>query len=478
MLTIRQRRLCVEVPSALIKVIFDNLKEQYDWFITSLKQEYLSKLNIEIHGNKENEQLINSLIPYKTKLSLAGGDFAINKKGDLYYIKIPLDRSYLECGCILKSNGLPDFTAFCDSVKQIISKNVDTSKTDWEEVNVLDKTTKEYLSQSCEQFQPANDEIEATRELEQASTRLLLSRILTSPDGSFLNAFTDLMPQKDLAETMDRLERFKLVTKSYVVLCRERNREIIKVNTRDAIDDASRRGLKCSMCGRPISDEHIDELLAATPTALKLVSQHYWMPIRVIDQLMALGVSNEDIHVEFQENSFVSLYLECGNQVLLLSLIDRPMTLQDAQFLIASIGVHKAKNTVLVSTERIPTLLKTYLKQFNPKTTIFFIDSYVRLQKRLPKILEEILEEQISNITEDFIWLTPVNIQELVVKRLFPQDAEQIETEQESETGNAKRQTQKETESPKREKGRKSQKERQEEEIQQDEVLSIPQGLP
>ena len=465
MLTIRQRRLCVEVPTALIKSILDNLQEPFDWFIASLKREYLSKLNIEPRSIQDSEQLISSLMPHKENLHLTGGDFVVDKKGNFYYIKVPMDRSYLECGCILKGNELPDFSAFCNSIKQIMSKSVDLSKADWIEVNVLDKTTKEYLSQSCEQFQPINEEIEAARELEQVATRSLLSRVLSSPESSFLNAFTDLLPQKDLTETIERLEHFKLVTKSYVVLCRERNREIIKVNTRDAIDDASRRGLKCSMCGRPISDEHIDELLAGTPSAMKLLSQHYWMPIRVIDQLMALGISGEDIHVEFQENGFVSLYLECGNQLLLLSLIDRPMTLQDAQFLIASIGVHKVKNAVLVSTERIPTLLKTYLKQFNPDTTIFFIDSYVRLQKRLPKILGEILEGQIAGITGDFIWLTPVNIQELVVQRLFPQETEQSEIELESETGNVKQKEQKETESPKREKGRKSQKERQEDEI-------------
>lgn len=465
MLTIRQRRLCVEVPTALIKPIFDNLQESFNWFIASLKREYLSKLNVEPRDTQDSEQLISSFIPHKGNLRLAGGDFVIDKKGNFYYIKVPIERSYLECGCILKGNDLPDFTAFCNSIKQVMLKSDDPAKADWIEVNVLDKITKEYLSQSCEQFQPVNEEIEAARELEQVTTRLLLSRVLNSPDSSFLNTFTDLMPEKDLAETIDRLEHFKLVTKSYVVLCRERNREIIKVNTRDAIDDASRRGLKCSMCGRPISDEHIDELLAGTPSAMKLLSQHYWMPIRVIDQLMDLGMPGEDIHVEFQENGFVSLYLECGNQLLLLSLIDRPMTLQDAQFLIASIGVHKVRNVVLVSTERIPTLLKTYLKQFNPDTTIFFIDSYVRLQKRLPEILEEILEEQIASITGDFTWLTPINIQELVVQRLFPQGTELDETEQEPETGNVKQKEQKETELPKREKGRKSQKERQEGEV-------------
>lgn len=456
MLTVRQRRLCMEVPTVLIRSVLDGLRESCNWFITSLKREYLSKLNLQLREDQE-EALNISNLPFKPNVLLAGGDFTIDKKCNFYYVKVPADRSYLECGCILKENDISDFTIFCDSIKQTVLKHAAPTKLDWVEINILDKSTREYLTQSCEQLQPDPDELEAARELEQPATRALLSRIITTPESSFLNSFTDILPQNDLIPTMERLERFKLITKSYVVLCRERNREIIKVNTRDAIDDASRKGLKCSMCGRPISDEHIDELLSATPSSMRLLSQHYWMPMRVIDLLMSLGVTGDNIHVEFQENSFVSLYLECGNQLLLLSLIDRPMTLQDAQYLIATIGIHKVKNAVLVSTERIPTLLKTYLKQFNPHTPVFFIDSYVNLQKRLPKILEEILEEQIASITGDFVWLTPVDIQGLVIQSLFPAEQDEQKNYDQQDSSETKRRdtTQvKEPELPK--KGRKA----------------------
>ena len=120
MLTIRQRRLCVEVPTALIKSILDNLQEPFDWFIASLKREYLSKLNIEPRSIQDSEQLISSLMPHKENLHLTGGDFVVDKKGNFYYIKVPMDRSYLECGCILKGNELPDFSAFCNSIKKIM----------------------------------------------------------------------------------------------------------------------------------------------------------------------------------------------------------------------------------------------------------------------------------------------------------------------------------------------------------------------
>jgi hypothetical protein len=69
-----------------------------------------------------------------------------------------------------------------------------------------------------------------------------------------------------------------LLSKEYVIICRQTSNQINRVKSRDVIENMREMGILCS-CGRIISSERIEELFSPTPALQKMLDQGYWTTV-------------------------------------------------------------------------------------------------------------------------------------------------------------------------------------------------------
>jgi len=74
----------------------------------------------------------------------------------------------------------------------------------------------------------------------------------------------------------------------------------------------------------------------------------------------------------------------------------------------------------LISTEKVPVLMQQHLQQANQDTDLKFIEGFHGLDASIEAILIEKQRESITSIIEDFVCLTSVNLQGLLLKSINP----------------------------------------------------------
>jgi len=96
-------------------------------------------------------------------------------------------------------------------------------------------------------------------------------------------------------KTTDHLLQEKILRKEYLVLCKQDSRTICKVCDRAELDDPAGGKFTCTVCGRTLKDETVQDILALTDFGRELLTSSRWMTVWVTDMLLRAGLSRNDI---------------------------------------------------------------------------------------------------------------------------------------------------------------------------------------
>ncbi len=405
MMTILKKEIQTDLPSSISGILSSDLKNDFTPLISSAKKEYWSALGLPF---PEDLSPINA--------ESGSGEFYLSKGGNLFYFKIPGEKNRLECGGLLKNDGIQEFNQFFDVVSRSIQRELKTKELNWKSLTP-DETFQNLLSYGTS-LNPTKEEFATARELENPDLLHVLMNTQSLLSYSSRNLANLLEDRMKADSVLEKLVQAKLMTKDFVVLCKEKGQQIIKVASRQAIDETSQKGFKCFLCGKPISEENIEELLSATELGRKMIDKGYWMPVRILETLERLGFKNQDVIKEAEEDFFTLYFLSSG-EIVMTATFPRKLTLSDAYTLNAKLSVSRAGIGIITSTQPVSAVFKEFLTQSNPQRPLHFLENFSNLEERFEQIIKTRQQEIVQKVVEPFTKFTSITLSDLISQKLF-----------------------------------------------------------
>jgi hypothetical protein len=295
---------------------------------------------------------------------------------------------------------------------------------DWTADDVSNKTFDELGQLEREtNFQSAtavsDKELKAARVLENSSVR----EVATLVRRSGVMLAKELLRQKaeqasDIIRYVDQLLQVNILHQEYVVVCQKSGAHVNRVESRDVIDQMARLGVLCS-CGKPISDEQIEGLLASDPLLPRMLDNNYWMAATVVRQLNALNVPNERILIDISPSGEdVEMFADIDGTLVMFELKDAEYGLNNAYSLGARIGMHRPHLAFVVSTKGIASEVKDHFKRIKPETKLVYVANLIQLEATLKKVVEGVRATRVRTWLAYFESMLSFPIVPLVLPKL------------------------------------------------------------
>ena len=258
-------------------------------------------------------------------------------------------------------------------------------------------------------------ELEAARELMRPESRGLLEQLASQE--SILVREIDTAGVRDLFRQLQHFEDLELIRKDYAVIDQKTGQQILRVPSRASLEEASQ---KFFIGGTAISNDNVDEVISCTPFCRHLLANDMWLLLLLLGTLKELDLGPDSVFVCRSEGAPSRVYLQTSRQKFLLVLSNRRLSLDDAYLIGAQVAAYDLKDIIVVSTDRTSTLMRHHLRQSNANATFAFVDALSDLDSQLRSILLERQRSYLREILDPLAALTPVRVQDLIVRKMVP----------------------------------------------------------
>lgn len=406
MLKILQRRLPVQLRPEEAYQVQQSLQARFNSLLAGVRLEYLRRLGLS------SEPAGMSGPPQGS--SLAAGELFMPEPGTIFYIKYPRQGESFEAGAISRQRDA-EFGHFFSEVKEAVLE-VHGSAGEWQAVGGAGEL-------QVEEARPADinvsqKEMEASREIMNERSKALLE--LLARGESMLFKQLEEGNRKDAAALLSTLEELDLVRKDYAVLDPESGQQILRVASRETIEEYSQKGFNWFVSGKSVSDMEVDEVLSCTPFCRGLLENDQWLLVILLGALKSLGFSNEDVQVCQQPNAPIQLFLSLNHQNFLVVLTNNKLTLDDSYLISAQVAAYGLSHVLVISNQKISRLMKHHLIQTNADVSFNFIDSLNELEETVQTVFLEKQRAYLKDVLAPISEMTPVKIEELVIEKMAP----------------------------------------------------------
>ncbi|MEW6281746.1 MAG: hypothetical protein AB1758_24265, partial [Candidatus Eremiobacterota bacterium] len=410
MLKILQRRLPIQLRPEEAYQVQQSLQARFNSLLAGVRLEYLRRLGLDREPR--------GLFTPPEGSSLAAGELFMPEPGTIFYIKCGRNGDHLEAGAISRSRDA-DFSNFFSEVRDAVLE-VHGATGDWLAQEGRDLSVEDARAADVNVSQK---ELEASREIMNERSKHLLERLARSESTLFKQLEEE--HRREAAGLLNTLEELDLVRKDYAVLDPDTGQQILRVASRETIEEYSQKGFNWFVSGKSVTDMEVDEVLSCTPFCRSLLENDQWLLLLLLGTLKSLGVGNDDVQVCQQPGAPIQLFLNLNQQNFLIVLTNGKLTLDDAYLVSAQISAYGLKHVLVISNQKISKLMKHHLSQTNPEVGFSFIDSLNDLEETVQGVFMERQREYLRNVLSPLSELTPVKIDELVIQRMAPRaDAE------------------------------------------------------
>lgn len=416
MIRIKKLRTHLQLDADLCQSFQKKVNKKFSPLISGNRAAYWTRLNLP------KEEGVSWVVRETCLASetLCAGDLILSDQHTILFYRIPQKDGIIEAGVITakETDGLSDFATF---LSDTIERLVPGQKVSWEAVDTVGPNFA-LITTDATSVAPSAKDAEVAGILEQNQAKRLLEKIREVESSSI----TKIISEKELPSAkpiLDGFEKMGLITKDFIVLCRKTGQQILKVSSRSAIEETSQKAFKCFICGNPISQENIDEIITCSDFGKKMLKDDYWLLVRVMSILEKMGIKNNEIAIRFGENRSMDVFLNLNDEIYMFNLNNKCIYLDDTYCIGATIAAFQVSHTIVVCTEKIPTIMKSHLERINPGKTIGFVDPIQNLEVKLLVILRERQKAHLLSLLEEFNSLTPVKVHELVLRRVTPEVA-------------------------------------------------------
>lgn len=167
----------------------------------------------------------------------------------------------------------------------------------------------------------------------------------------------------DATSTWDSLLSSGVLERDVVIVCNTTKEQVARVPDEDSIEELTRVGLRCA-CGRPIEEERSEHLYTVTDVGRVLLDKSRWMSVLVRDELMQLGVDQDDILLECQIGSDeIDCIAQISGEIAIFELKDKDFSIGNAYSFGAKMSIFNGEHAVIVSTESISQDVKEHFNR-------------------------------------------------------------------------------------------------------------------
>jgi hypothetical protein len=222
----------------------------------------------------------------------------------------------------------------------------------------------------------------------------------------------------DTVKYVDQLIQADLLRQEYVVICSKSGTHVNRVEHRETIDQMAKLGVLCS-CGKRISDEAIEGLLATDALLPKMMDKNYWMTVSVVRSLMNLGVPAEKIILNPSTvNDDVEILADLDGTLLMFNLKDAEYGIPHALSFTTRIGMHRPHMAFLVSTRGVSAEVKDHFKKVKLDTQMVYIANMLQLDATLKKVVEGVRMHRVRAWFDTFQSMMDFGLTPLLLQRL------------------------------------------------------------
>lgn len=415
MLKIFRQHLAVQLSDAQGRELGIKLSTRYTPLIAGVKREYWNKIGLPVQP--EDAWTLYDGLGYD--MPLTAGDLYLVDPDTILYFKLPRGKGELEAGVITRKEP-GGYSDFFSQLQGNVHSILPGFKGDWEPLGNSRLTVVAIAEEHAEPaVHPNKQEVEAAEELEGEPVRELLSLIIAR-NSVFLNKLCETRDKSTTERMVNRFEKLSLISRDYAVLCSKTGQQILRVASRAAIEDPSHKNFKCFICGKAINEELVDEIITASEFGKKLLSNDYWLLVRVIGAMQRLGISEDDILLHRDEDGLMNLSVTINQEAYLFVLANHKLGLNEAYLISAHVSAYNLDHVVIVSNERVSSLMRYHLEKSNPRTSFDVVDSLRALEEKFDGILREKEKRTLKECLEAFAALTPIRVQDLIMQRIAP----------------------------------------------------------
>lgn len=295
---------------------------------------------------------------------------------------------------------------------------------------------------------PDAGELAGARLLQDKTIRTL-ARAIASSGGLLVGDLEKQLPadlRSRVPEIRGALQGEGLIDAEIVVICRKAQTQTARVASREVLADLAGRGLKCA-CGRSVLDERVEEAIALTDHGRRLLSGSRWLSVRVLQELLDLGIPVDRITIEQQlGGDEVDCVADISGKLVLFELKDKEFSLGNAYPFGAKIGITRADYAVIITTESVGNDAKEHFQRALPvggraadqawrrvlegdraSPTVRYIEGLENLRRELQRLVGEIYENDAERILRRVLPHASLDSRSLVASldersRLRPED--------------------------------------------------------
>ncbi|MDQ7826240.1 MAG: roadblock/LC7 domain-containing protein [Candidatus Eremiobacteraeota bacterium] len=341
------------------------------------------------------------------------GELFCSESGIIFYLFIPRDRTFVECGCLTADNeGVNLFNGFKNIIRNTLLPGRKEDESLWEPYRPVNEnfTT---LKTDAMSLVPSSQDITAVEALQDEPVRRLLKDMEKS-QNCFLEELEKSWEKDELTEYIEMLVGLGLVNREFYVYCRDTNRQISRVLQFSAIQEASSRGLKCPHCARILSDERIDQKLFVTAFGKRMTKPNFWLALHVLQLFSELHVDTENILVK-EEKDFrvMDILVNQEQHLIFLEVKDSPATIDEVFLFHSRISYYRPDLSVLITASPLPREAKLYLKKHSD-LPIVVLEGTEKLKERLSAILQRTKADYLRDVIASMECSTCLNIEKLI----------------------------------------------------------------
>ncbi len=402
MLKIIKKSTPVKLDAGSARAFQSQLQGRFNSLLAGVRLEYARRLGLED----------GDLLPSPTNEAgvVQLGEIFLTQPGTVCYVRYDGAEEVLEASAISNSKEA-NLDEFFQEVGACLA-NAGVKAKGWQEPGGDSSIPEDAEPASVD---VSEKELEAARELMKPESRGLLEQLASQE--SILVREIDTTGVRDLFRQLQHFEDLELIRKDYAVIDQKTGQQILRVPSRASLEEASQ---KFFIGGTAISNDNVDEVISCTPFCRHLLANDTWLLLLLLGTLKELDLGSDAVFVCRSDAAPSRVYLQTSQQKFLLVLSNRRLSLDDAYLIGAQVAAYDLKDIIVVSTDRTSTLMRHHLRQANSNASFAFVDALSDLDSQLRSILLERQRSYLREILDPLAALTPVRVQDLIVRKMVP----------------------------------------------------------
>ena len=207
----------------------------------------------------------------------------------------------------------------------------------------------------------------------------------------------------------------ELLAEEYLLTCRQDQHTICIASSRDRLPQDSNAGLRCSVCGRPLSDENLQIIYTLANRGKKLIDGSLWMCIWMTELLARAGINKDCIRWSGEAGGDeIDMVVENFASRVFLELKDREFGLGDVYPFAFRVARYGGSHGVVVTTEKVSSDARQFFneeqRRREPAAPIEYLEGRDGIVSGVAGLVNTLVSHQVRRSIRSFWARTGIDV--------------------------------------------------------------------